>query len=96
MTREEIARRVGDVIVCQLGVDPDALVPSARLADDLGADSLDLIELALGFEEVFGVRLPRQRIRRLETVGDAIESVARRLQHDGHPADGPGARRGWP
>lgn len=82
-------RKVVEVIVEQLGVARDAVVPSARLADDLGADSLDLIEMALGFQETFDAELPENEVHRLRTVGDAMEYVGRSLQ----PSPAPSARR---
>ena len=61
-----------------LGIDPASAVPAASLTDDLGADSLDTIELVIAFEEVFAIEIPDTDVKRIQTVKDAIEYVQSR------------------
>jgi acyl carrier protein len=58
--------------VQQLGVDPEKVKPEATFTDDLGADSLDTVELIMAFEEEFGVEIPDEAAEKIRTVGDAI------------------------
>jgi acyl carrier protein len=72
MSAEE---KVIDIIVEQLSVDKDKVVPSASFVDDLGADSLDLVELIMAMEEAFGIEIPDEVAEKITTVQDAIEHV---------------------
>ena len=72
MSAEE---KVIDIIVEQLSVDKDKVVPGASFVDDLGADSLDLVELIMAMEEAFGIEIPDEVAEKITTVGDAIEHV---------------------
>jgi len=65
--------RVVEIIVHQLGVEPEEVTPEANFVDDLGADSLDTIELVMAFEEEFGIEIPDEQAERLRTVGDVIK-----------------------
>jgi acyl carrier protein len=67
------------IISGHLGIDPASTVPAASLTDDLGADSLDTVELVISFEEVFGIEIPDIDVRRIRTVKDAIEYVQSRI-----------------
>jgi acyl carrier protein len=67
-----IEQKVKDIIVQQLGVDPEKVKPEATFTDDLGADSLDTVELIMAFEEEFGVEIPDDAAEKIRTVGDAI------------------------
>jgi acyl carrier protein len=67
--------KVIDIIVEQLSVDKDKVVPSASFVDDLGADSLDLVELIMAMEEAFGIEIPDEVAEKITTVQDAIEHV---------------------
>jgi acyl carrier protein len=71
--------KVKEVIVEQLGVDPDRVKPEASFIDDLGADSLDIVELVMAMEEEFGIEIPDEDAEKLKTVGD----VASYLQAKG-------------
>lgn len=75
MTNDEITTRVFELICENLGVEPAEVVPHARFADDLGADSLDLVELLSAFEEEFGTSIPDEDLSWLETVDDALRCV---------------------
>ena len=72
MSAEE---KVIDIIVEQLSVDRDKVVPSASFVDDLGADSLDLVELIMAMEEAFGIEIPDEVAEKITTVKDAIDHV---------------------
>ncbi|MDR3071509.1 MAG: acyl carrier protein [Endomicrobium sp.] len=67
--------RVKEIIVEQLGVDPAEVVASASFVNDLGADSLDTVELVMAFEEEFGIEIPDEEAEKIQTVGNAIEYV---------------------
>ena len=71
--------RVRNIIVDQLGVDPSEVTMEANFRDDLEADSLDLVELIMAFEEVFGGEISDEQAQKILTVGDAVtylDSVA--------------------
>lgn len=75
--RSEIEARLIDLLVRQLGVAPGAIKPEASLEEDLGLDSLAMVELALALEEACGVSIPDEEAERITTVGEAIEAVVR-------------------
>lgn len=68
----EIADAVKRIVVEHLGVDPENAVASASFIDDLGADSLDTVELVMAFEEEFGVEIPDDAAEEIQTMQDAI------------------------
>ncbi len=74
-----IEERVKDVIVAQLGVDAAEVKPEASFIDDLGADSLDTVELVMALEEEFGVEIPDEDAEKIKTVGEATESFKSKL-----------------
>ncbi|MGY8823249.1 MAG: acyl carrier protein [Candidatus Latescibacterota bacterium] len=65
--------RVRDLVVEQLGVSQDQVTPQASFIDDLGADSLDTVELVMAFEEEFGIDIPDEDAEKMTSVGDAIK-----------------------
>mgnify|MGYP003393570308 CR=1 FL=1 len=67
-----IENKIRDIIVEQLGVDADRIKPEASFIDDLGADSLDIVELVMAMEEVFDVEIPDEDAEKLKTVNDVI------------------------
>jgi acyl carrier protein len=69
--RMNIEQKVKDIIIQQLGVDPEKVKPEASFVEDLGADSLDTVELVMAFEEEFGVEIPDEEAEKIRTVGDA-------------------------
>ena len=71
----DIAERLKKIVVEHLGVDADKVTENASFIDDLGADSLDNVELVMAFEEEFGVEIPDDAAEKLLTVKDAIEFV---------------------
>ena len=75
MSDKPIEQRVKDIIVEQLGVKPDQVVPAAKFIEDLGADSLDTVELVMALEEEFGIEVPDEQAEKLQSVGDEIKYV---------------------
>ncbi|MDD6890243.1 MAG: acyl carrier protein [Bacteroidales bacterium] len=71
----EIASRVKTIIVDKLGVDENQVTESAAFTTDLGADSLDTVELIMEFEKEFGVTIPDEDAEKIATVGDAINYI---------------------
>jgi len=70
-----VAGRVKQIIVEQLGVDENQVDPSASFVDDLGADSLDIVELVMAFEEAFDLDIPDEDAEKIKTVKDAIDYI---------------------
>jgi acyl carrier protein len=70
-----IQQRVNDILAEQLGVEVNVLMPEANLVDDLGADSLDVVELVMALEEEFGVEIPDDAAETILTVGDAVKYI---------------------
>ena len=75
MADKPIDQRVKDIIVEQLGVKPDQVTPEAKFIEDLGADSLDTVELVMALEEEFGIEVPDEQAEKLQSVGDVIKYV---------------------
>ena len=67
--------KVKDVIIDKLGVDEESIKPEAHFVNDLGADSLDTVELIMEFEEEFGIEIPDDDAENITTVGSAVEYV---------------------
>lgn len=72
---ENIEAKVKDIIVEQLGVSADQLKPEAKFIEDLGADSLDTVELVMAFEEEFGIEVPDEDAEKLTSVGEITDYV---------------------
>jgi acyl carrier protein len=70
-----VADKVKQIIVEQLGVDENQVEPSASFVDDLGADSLDIVELVMAFEEAFGLDIPDEDAEKIKTVKDAVDYI---------------------
>lgn len=64
--------KVKEIIINELGVEPEKVTLEASFVEDLGADSLDTVELVMAFEEEFGIEIPDEDAEKLQTVGDAI------------------------
>jgi len=75
-----IEEKVRNIIVEQLGVSVDEVVPEASFVDDLGADSLDLVELVMVLEEEFGKEIPDEDAEKIQTVQDAITYIKDHLE----------------
>ena len=72
---KSIEQRVKDIIVSQLDVKPDQVTPEAKFIDDLGADSLDTVELVMALEEEFDKEIPDEQADKLQSVGDVIKYI---------------------
>jgi len=70
-----IEDKVKEIIVDQLGVDAEQVTPEASFIDDLGADSLDTVELVMAFEEEFNIEIPDEEAEKIKSVGNAIEYI---------------------
>ena len=70
-----VEEKVKSIIVEQLGVDEDSVTAAASFTDDLGADSLDIVELVMAFEEEFGLEIPDDDAEKIATVGDAVTYI---------------------
>jgi len=73
VSMSDVAERVKKIVVEHLGVDADKVVAGANFIDDLGADSLDTVELVMAFEEEFNVEIPDDAAETIVTVGDAVK-----------------------
>ena len=70
-----VEEKVKSIIVEQLGVDANEVTPEASFVDDLGADSLDTVELVMALEEEFGLDIPDEDAEKIQTVGNAVEYI---------------------
>lgn len=71
----DIEARVKEIIINELGVEAEKVTSDASFVEDLGADSLDTVELVMAFEEEFGIEIPDEDAEKLQTVGDAINYI---------------------
>ncbi|MBE6299370.1 MAG: acyl carrier protein [Bacteroidales bacterium] len=76
----EISEKVKAIIVDKLSVDESEVTPEASFTNDLGADSLDTVELIMEFEKVFDITIPEDQSESISTVGDAIKFIESKLQ----------------
>jgi len=72
---DNIAEKVKEIIINELGVDPEKVTPDASFVDDLGADSLDTVELVMAFEEEFTIDIPDEDAEQMRTVGEAVAYI---------------------
>lgn len=79
MTRDEISSKVKNIIVEQLGVNAEEVKDEASFIDDLGADSLDTVELVMALEEEFNAEIPDEDAEKLRTVGDAVTYIDQKM-----------------
>jgi acyl carrier protein len=79
MPDQEIENKVKQIIVDELGVDENEVTPNARFIDDLGADSLDTVELVMEFEDEFEINIPDEDAEKIMTVGDAVKYIQSKL-----------------
>ena len=80
MAEKTTEEKVKDIIVEQLGVNPEQVTEKASFIEDLGADSLDIVELVMAFEEEFYVEVPDEDAEKLQTVGDVIKYIDERAK----------------
>ena len=77
---DNTASKVKEIIINELGVDPEKVTPEASFVDDLGADSLDTVELVMAFEEEFTIDIPDEDAEQMRTVGDAISYIEKNAE----------------
>jgi len=75
---QNIEERVKEIIADQLGISVDQIKPESKFVDDLGADSLDVVELIMAFEEEFGVEIPDEDAEKIATVQDILDYIAQK------------------
>ena len=75
MAEKTVEQRIKDIIVEQLGVNADQVTTDAKFIEDLGADSLDTVELIMALEEEFGLEVPDEEAEKLQSVGDVIKYI---------------------
>ena len=78
----ELEQRVSEIVIEQLGVSRDDIDAESSFTDDLGADSLDLVELVMAMEEEFGVEIPEDDSEKLQTFGDVVAYLREKLEAD--------------
>ena len=76
---ENVANKVKEIIADKLGVDPAKVVDEARFVDDLGADSLDTVELVMALEEEFGVEISNEEGQEIQSVKDAVAFIEKKV-----------------
>jgi acyl carrier protein len=79
MDAAALSTRIREIVAGQLGVDADQIVPEASILDDLGADSLDVVELVMALEEEFAIEVPDDDVDAIRTVADVESYIASRL-----------------
>lgn len=79
MSKDTIFEKVKNIIVDQLGVEAEEVTEGASFVDDLGADSLDIVELIMALEEEFDVEIPDEDAERISTVRDAVEYIREKV-----------------
>ena len=77
---DNTAAKVKEIIINELGVDPEKVTPEASFVDDLGADSLDTVELVMAFEEEFTIDIPDEDAEQMRTVGEAVAYIEKHAE----------------
>ena len=80
MDAKSVEERVKNIIVEQLRVEPEQVKPEAQFVNDLGADSLDTVELIMALEEEFDVEIPDEQAEKIKTVGEAIDHIKAKVK----------------
>lgn len=80
MSEKSIEEKIKEIIVEQLGVNPEQVTQNASFIEDLGADSLDVVELVMAFEEEFSIEVPDEEAEKLHTVGDVVKYIEDRAK----------------
>jgi acyl carrier protein len=76
----DVAERVKKIVIEHLSVEPEKVTENASFIDDLGADSLDTVELVMAFEEEFGCEIPDEKAEQIQTVGDAVKFLEKQAK----------------
>jgi len=82
---DKTTARIQDILMGQLGVERSQITPEAALMADLGADSLDMVEIAMKVEETFNLTIPDEEMENVHTVADLHEALANHLERTGQP-----------
>ena len=90
-----VDEKVKQIIVEQLQVDEAEVTPGASFQEDLGADSLDVVELVMQFEEAFDIQIPDEDAEKIKTVKDAIDYIEKNQKLGSNPATGIACKRGF-
>lgn len=80
MTKSEIFDKVKEIVKQQLEVKPEQVTPEANFANDLGADSLDTVELVMALEEAFEIEIPDEAAEKIETVQKAVDYIEKKVE----------------
>jgi acyl carrier protein len=91
-----VEERVKEIIIDQLGVDAKEVTAEASFIEDLGADSLDTVELVMALEEEFGVEIPDEDAEKISTVGEAISYIQEHAEVQEYVVPGQGEEERWP
>ncbi|EFC92333.1 MULTISPECIES: acyl carrier protein [Dethiosulfovibrio] len=83
MKRDEVLARLKEIIIDRLDVEEEQIKPEASFVEDLGADSLDIVELIMGIEEEFDIEIPDEDAEKLTSVGEAIDYASNKLGIEG-------------
>jgi acyl carrier protein len=83
---EKAISKIQNILFEQLGVERERITPEAAIMMDLGADSLDMVEISMTVEEAFNLSIPDEEMENVRTVGDLYEALARLLELTGQPA----------
>lgn len=76
----EIFEKVKNIIIDQLDVDEDKVTTNANIQDDLGADSLDIVDLVMSFEDEFDIEIPDDQVENIKTVGDVVKYIEEKTE----------------
>lgn len=79
MSTEEILEKVVEIVTEKLGVDAEEVILDSDLTEDLGADSLDLVDLVMAFEDEFGVKIEDEDVENITTIGDIVDYISKEL-----------------
>ena len=79
MSEQSVEERVINIVCDQLGTSRDKIAPETSFINDLGADSLDTVELVMEFEDEFGINIPDEDAEKIQTVGDAVKYIQEKL-----------------
>lgn len=88
MTDEQIRQKVVDIVCEHLAVNKDQVNDSTSFMEDIGADSLDIVELVMELEEEFDIQIPDSQAEKIKTVGEAVEHIKIAVRNKGASADG--------
>lgn len=79
MKKEDVLKRINTIVISQLSVEPTQVHPHANFTEDLGADSLDIVELILSLEEEFGIEIPDEVASDISTIEEAATIISKKL-----------------